>query len=170
AVCAWHIHSSRTGFHYMQALLVTLAALYFMVRGIQDRRVLDWILCGFALGLSVEVYYAARLAPVIVVTYLAYRAVTDRKRFLRTHAAGLTALAFGAIVFVAPMVAIFARRPGNFTARTSGVLITTPANLQHELGGYHVQTLQQVLAIQVQRTLEAFNIHGETSLQYGHPA
>src|SRR5262249_53055645 len=50
------------------------------------------------------------------------------------------------------------------------VLITTPANLQHELGGYHVQTLQQVLAIQVQRTLEAFNIHGETSLQYGHPA
>src|SRR5262249_21755943 len=102
AVAAWHIHFSRTGFHYMQALLVTLAALYFMMRGIQDRRVLDWILCGFALGLSVEVYYAARLAPVIVVTYLAYRAVTDRKRFLRTHAAGLTALAFGAIVFVAP--------------------------------------------------------------------
>jgi hypothetical protein len=37
------------------------------------------------------------------------------------------------------------------------------------LGGYHVSTFQEVLAIQVQRTLEAFNIHGETSLQYGHP-
>ena len=87
AVAAWHIHFSRTGFHYMQAPVATLLALYFLVRGIQDRRVLDWVLCGFAIGLCIEVYYAARLAPVIVLVYLGYRAVTERG-FVRTHARG----------------------------------------------------------------------------------
>jgi hypothetical protein len=38
------------------------------------------------------------------------------------------------------------------------------------LDGYHVNSLAEVLAIQTQRTLEAFNLRGETSLQYGHPA
>ena len=68
------------------------------------------------------------------------------------------------------MAAVFARSPASFSARTSGVLITSPDNLQHELGGYHVSTFPEVLVIQIQHTLEAFNIRGETSLQYGHPA
>jgi 4-amino-4-deoxy-L-arabinose transferase-like glycosyltransferase len=168
AVAAWHIQFSRTGFHYMQAPVVTLLALYFVVRGIQDRRPLDWLLCGMALGFSFEVYYAGRIAAALVGVYLAYHALTQRA-FVRVQASGLVALAFGALVFLAPMAAVYARSPASFFARTSGVLITSPDNLQHELGGYHVSTFQEVLAIQAQRTLEAFNIHGETSLQYGHP-
>ena len=168
-VAAWHIQFSRTGFHYMQAPVATLLALYFMVRGVQDRRILDWLLCGLAIGLSFEVYYAARITALLVGAYLAYRAVTQRT-FVREHAPGLVALAFGALVFLAPMAAVFARSPASFSARTSGVLITSPDNLQHELGGYHVGTFQEVLAIQIQHTLEAFNIRGETSLQYGHPS
>jgi 4-amino-4-deoxy-L-arabinose transferase-like glycosyltransferase len=168
-VAAWHIHFSRTGFHYMQAPLATLLAIYFMIKAVQDRRILDWLLCGLAIGLSFEVYYAARIAALLVGAYLAYRAVTQRT-FLREHALGLVALVFGALVFLAPMAAVFARSPASFSARTSGVLITSPENLQHELGGYHVGTFQEVLAVQIQHTLEAFNIRGETSLQYGHPA
>jgi hypothetical protein len=98
--------------------------------------------------------------------YLGYRAIAERN-FVRVHAAGLLALAFGAVVFLAPMAAVIARSPASFTARTSGVLITSPPNLEHELDGYHVGTLQEVLAMQTQHTLEAFNIRGETSLQYG---
>jgi 4-amino-4-deoxy-L-arabinose transferase-like glycosyltransferase len=168
-VAAWHIHFSRTGFHYMQAPVATLLALYFMIKAVQDRRILDWLLCGLAIGLGFEVYYAARIAPLLVGAYLAYRTVTQRT-FIREHALGLVALVFGALVFLAPMAAVFARSPASFSARSSGVLITSPDNLQHELGGYHVSTFQDVLAIQMQHTLEAFNIRGETSLQYGHPA
>jgi 4-amino-4-deoxy-L-arabinose transferase-like glycosyltransferase len=170
AIAAWHVHFSRTGFHYMQAPLATLLALYFLVRGVQDRRLLDWLLCGFAVGLSVEVYYAARLAPLLVAVYLGYRAASEGSAFVRTHAAGLLALVFGAAVFLAPMAVVYAREPEAFNARTSSVLVTDPANLRHELDGYHVTTLPQVLAVQVQRTLEAFNVRGETTLQYGHPA
>jgi 4-amino-4-deoxy-L-arabinose transferase-like glycosyltransferase len=168
AMAAWHIQFSRTGFHYMQAPVAILLAFYFVVRAVQDRRVLDWFLCGVAIGLSLEVYYAARVAGLLVGVYLVYRVVTERA-FIRASAGGLLALAFGAVVFLAPMAAVYGRSPGSFSARTAGVLITSPENLQHELGGYQVSTFQEVLAIQVQRTLEAFNIHGETSLQYGHP-
>jgi hypothetical protein len=38
--------------------------------------------------------------------------------------------------------------------------------MAHQLDAYHVGTVREVLAIQTRRTLEAFNISGETSLQY----
>ena len=168
AIAAWHIHFSRTGFHYMQAPVATLLALYFLVRGLQDRRILDWVLCGFAIAVCIEVYYAARLAPVVVVVYLGFRALTERG-FVRTQASGLLALVFGALVFLAPMAVVYGRSEGSFVQRATAVLVTSPTNLQHELDAYHVNTLWEVLAIQAQRTLEAFNIRGETSLEYGHP-
>jgi 4-amino-4-deoxy-L-arabinose transferase-like glycosyltransferase len=169
-IAAWHIHFSRTGFHYMQAPLAVLLALYFLVRGVQDRRLADWVACGFALGLSVEVYYAARLAPVLVLVYLGYRTTMEGPSFLRAHAPGLLALAFGTMVFLAPMAVVYARSPEAFAAHTASVSLADPSAMQHELDAYHVSTVLQVLAIQVQRTLEAFHILGETSLQYGHPA
>jgi hypothetical protein len=49
-------------------------------------------------------------------------------------------------------------------------VITRPDNLAHEFDAYHVSTFQDVVAIQAEHTLEAFNVRGETSLQYGHPA
>ena len=150
------------------AAVATLLALYFLLRALQDRRTLDWVLCGFAIGLCAEVYYAARLAPVIVAVYLAYRALTERG-FVRAHAGGFLALVFGALVFLGPMAVVIAQDPSHFSERTAGVLITSPENLQHEEAGYHVNTLGEVVTIQVDRTLEAFNILGETSLQYGHP-
>jgi hypothetical protein len=168
AVAAWHIHFSRTGFHYMQAPVAMLLALYFLVRGLQDRRILDWVLSGFALGLCIDVYYAARLAPVVVAAYLGFRAVTERA-FVRTHAPGLVALVFGGLVFVAPMLAIYSRSQGSFVQRAAAVLVTSPTNLQHELDAYHVTSLPEVLAVQAVHTLEAFHIRGETSLEYGHP-
>jgi hypothetical protein len=168
AVAAWHFHFSRTGFHYMQAPVAMLLALYFLVRGLQDRRVIDWLLSGFALGLCIDVYYAARLAPVVIVIYLGFRALTERG-FIRRHATGMLALAFGAIVFVAPMLAIYGRGQGTFIQRAAAVLVTSPSNLQHELDAFHVTTLPEVLAIQAVQTLEAFHIRGETSLEYGHP-
>ncbi|TMF02813.1 MAG: glycosyltransferase family 39 protein, partial [Chloroflexi bacterium] len=149
AIAAWHVHFSRTGFQYMQAPLALLLTLYFLVLGIEERRAVYWLLAGFGIGLSIEVYYAARLVAPIVAVYLGYCALRQRG-LLSTHAPGLAALGFGALVFLAPM-------------------LTAPPNLAHELDAYHVTTLQDVLALQVRNTLEAFNMRGETSLQYGHP-
>lgn len=171
AMSAWHIHFSRTGFLNMQSPLVTLVALYFLVRAVDQGRILDWLLCGFAIAVSLEVYYGARLAPVLVAIYLGFRVLTDR-RFLRrrAHVQGLATLAVGGVVFFAPMAVVYARDPSSFTSHTAAVMVTSPSNLAHELDAYHVTTLPEVLVINVQRTLDAFHIHGETSQEYGRPA
>ena len=114
AVAAWHIQFSRTGFHYMQAPVATLLALYFLVRGRAgptraglgavrpgDRPELRGLLRGPA-G-----------AGLLVAVYLGYRALTERG-FLRTHARALLALVFGAVVFLAPMAVVFVRSPEQF--------------------------------------------------------
>jgi len=173
AMSAWDIHFSRTGFLNMQSPLVTLLILYFLVRGFQTGRALDWLLCGLAIGMSLEVYYAARLAPVLVAIYVGFRVLTDRGTLrlrLRAYGPGIALLIFGSVVFLAPMVAVFARDPAYFSAHTNAVMVTNPSNLAHELDAYHVSSLPEVLAIQAQHTLEAFHIRGETSQEYGHPA
>ncbi|GAC1321984.1 MAG: hypothetical protein NVSMB2_19110 [Chloroflexota bacterium] len=167
-IAAWHIHFSRTGFHYMQAPLALTLALYFLIRGVHHSRILDWVVCGFAIGLCLDVYYAARLAPVLIAIYLVFRALTERG-FVRVHGVGVVAMCLSGLVFVAPMLAVYARREGSFIQRAAAVLVTSPPNLQHELDAYHVPGLGEVLAIQTQRTLEAFHIRGETSVEYGHP-
>jgi hypothetical protein len=97
--------------------------------------------------------------------------LTDR-RFLRCRAnvQGLSALAVGGLVFVAPMAVVYARNLPSFSSHTAAVMVTSPTNLAHELDAYHVTTLPEVLAINAQRTLDAFHIRGETSQEYGHPA
>jgi hypothetical protein len=152
----------------MQAVVAMLLALYFVVRAVQERRILDWLLAGFAIGLGTEVYYAGRLAPIVVAVYLGSRIARERG-FFRSHAAGLAVLVLGTVIFLAPMAAVYARGSGGFLARTNGVLVTVPSNLEHELDAYHMSTIPQVVGIQAVHTLEAFNIRGETSLQYGHP-
>ena len=71
-----------------------LLAAYLLVRGLQDRSVLALVLAGFAVGASFELYYGARLAPVLLGVYLTYRAIFERD-FLRIHARRLTALLLG---------------------------------------------------------------------------
>jgi 4-amino-4-deoxy-L-arabinose transferase-like glycosyltransferase len=167
AVSHWHIHFSRSGINYMQALFATLLVLVFVVRGIQERRALDWLLAGFAVGLCVNVYYAARLTPVLAALYLLHRIVFERN-FLRTHWDGMTAMALGAVLFFAPMSVVFAQSPQIFMTRTEGVFLFTESNLHHAYYTYQVDSIRDVLIEQVTRTVEAFNWRGETSLQHNH--
>jgi hypothetical protein len=169
AVSQWHVHFSRGGFHYMQAVLAGLLVLYFLTRALDSGRWLDFLLAGYACGLCLTVYYAARLFPVLAAGYLLAHAMT-RPGWWRRSGPGLALLALGAIVFLAPTATALLRSPRAFVSRTEGVWLFTPRNLEHELGAYRVDSVWEVLAIQARRTLEAFSVGGESSLQFGHPA
>ncbi|MBI2940171.1 MAG: glycosyltransferase family 39 protein [Chloroflexi bacterium] len=166
-VSHWHIHFSRDGINYIQALFATLLVFYFLLRAFDTRRAVDFILAGFAMGLCVDVYYAARLAPALAGLYTLHRIVGERG-FLRRQWPGLLAVALGLIVFLAPMGVVFSRSPETLLTRTSGVFLFTRSNLDHSFYGYRVNRVEEVLLIQARRTLEAFNISGETSLQHNH--
>lgn len=166
SVAQWDIHFSRQGSHYMQAQLATLLVLYFVVRAIDTHRALDWVCAGLACGLCLEVYYAARLAPLLAGLVLLHTALTRRK-FLRGQWPGLAALVLGFAVFLAPMWPAARVSPQAFGSRTGQVSLLSGSNLRHEREAYGVDSSLDVLRIHAQRTLEAFNRTGETSLQYG---
>jgi hypothetical protein len=56
--------------------------------------------------------------------------------------------------------------PLSAVGRTSAVFLLRPDNLAHEYSAYHVSTLGQVLWHQFTSSMTAFNLRGETSLQY----
>lgn len=166
AISQWDIHFSRSGTHYMQAQLGTLLVIYFVMRGLESRRAVDFVVAGLAVGFCFEVYYAARLAPVIVAVYLAYRAVTERA-FIRRHWLAPAAMALGFLVFVAPMSVAVLESPQALFSRTGQVSLLSAPNMNHAKEHYGLGEAQEVVRIQGQRTLEAFNLSGETSTQYG---
>jgi DNA-binding beta-propeller fold protein YncE/4-amino-4-deoxy-L-arabinose transferase-like glycosyltransferase len=169
AVSHWSVHFSRSGINYMQAQFATLLVLYFVVRAVQDRRAIDWLLAGYSAGLCFNVYYSARLAPVLAAAYLLHRILRERG-FLRAHWPGMAACVLGAIIFLGPMGIVFSKSPKTLMSRTQMVFLFSEASLKHEFYTYRVDTIPEVLREQVERTLTAFNWRGETSLQHNHKA
>jgi 4-amino-4-deoxy-L-arabinose transferase-like glycosyltransferase len=167
AAAQWHIHLSRTGFPYIQAVAATLLVIFFMLRAFDGGRELDFVLAGMSLGVCVVVYYSAREAFLIVGLYLLYRIARERG-FLRANAVGLICAVIGLAVFLAPDLVSIERSPyGALRARSEAVWLFSHDVLEHERQVYGVSSKVHVVAIQAQRTLESFNRTGETSLQYG---
>ena len=63
AVSQMAIQYSRDGNNYVGALFASLLLFYFLERGLERKRQLDYVLAGFAAGYCVTVYIAARLTP-----------------------------------------------------------------------------------------------------------
>jgi len=169
AVSQWHIHYSRIGIDYIQALVAELLLFYLLVRGVQTRRRIDFLLGGFSAGLCLNMYFAARVGPVIAALYLLHKVLSERG-FLGRYRQQLLVLVIGALAFFAPMLAFYLHDSSGFFGRTQGVFIFTQQNLAHSYSAYNVSTWQDVLRVQVVHTALAFNQRGETSLQYGQRA
>jgi Dolichyl-phosphate-mannose-protein mannosyltransferase len=55
SVAEIHVHYSRTGFHYIQACFTTVLLLYMLVRALDRRGFVDYVLLGLVGGLSLLV-------------------------------------------------------------------------------------------------------------------
>jgi 4-amino-4-deoxy-L-arabinose transferase-like glycosyltransferase len=170
SVAEMHLHYSRTGFTYIQACLTAVLLLYLMLRALERRGLLDYVLFGLVGGLSLLVYAGARLAPVVCVLFIGHALLRERMAFVRAHAVGLVVAVVAALVFMAPMAVVYSAEPASFNVRVSDISVLSGDGLAHELSAYEVSSLSDVLRIQVQKTLEAFVYSGETSQQYAHPA
>ena len=166
AVAQWHIHFSRSGISYMQAVPVTLLVLLFVVRGSDLGRWLDWVLAGFGMALCIEVYYAARIAPALAVLYVVHRAIRERG-FLAARWRGLVVCGLAAAAFFAPMAAFYSDHPSAFNERGRAVSILNPDVRAHEEQVYGVDTLAGVVVEQTKRTLASLNGAATNELQYG---
>ena len=62
----WHLHFSRTGFHYMQAGSLTVAVVLLFAIAIGRRSPVLFGCAGVATGIAFQTYYAAWLTQLIL--------------------------------------------------------------------------------------------------------
>jgi 4-amino-4-deoxy-L-arabinose transferase-like glycosyltransferase len=168
AMAHWHVHFSRSGISYMQSAFATALLLWLIVRAVRTARPIYWLLAGFAAGIGFEVYYSSRLAPVIAALYVGHCLVRERLPFLRRQWPGLAAAVLGFVVFAGPLFVFLLRHPEMLMNRTSAVVVTNEGVFHHLESVHHVQGMPAVLLAQFVNSMLAFNLLGETSIQYGH--
>lgn len=124
------IHFSRLGINNIYDPFFGLAAFFFLVRGLQEGRLLDFALSGAALALAQFFYMGARLLPVMVAAFLLLWWIRQpgRQRLL-----GPGAVLGGSFFLTgAPLFRTFLLHPDDFLARIRIVGIIQSGWLQSE--------------------------------------
>ncbi len=112
AVNPWHVRLSQTGFPEMPLLLAPLLLFYLLLRALDSRRSIEYLLAGYAAGLCLALPSGTHLALGAAVLYLLHRATVERG-FSRVHAPGLLLTVLGASVLMAPVAAFYGGLPSD---------------------------------------------------------
>lgn len=162
----YHIHYSRLGSNQVADPFFLSLALLFLYRGLDRRRLLDWVLAGGVTGLAFYFYAGARLTPIILVAVLAYLFICDPRRFWQQHRVGVL-VAIGAFLIVAaPMIQYATLYPGDFNARLNQVGIIQSGWLEREVG-IRNESMITILFDQFRRAALAFNYYPDRTVWYG---
>jgi hypothetical protein len=138
----YHIHFSRLSSNQIVDSLAIMAVLYTLDRAIYERRPLDGLLAGIAIGLSQYGSFTGRIIPLIAIAYVV---VTQLVELWNQRRAGLglspssvsiSILAWmilGAAITYAPLAAYFADNSQAFTFRTDQVSMFSSGWLDNEM-------------------------------------
>ena len=163
----WHLHFSRTGFHYMQAVSLTAVALLLSVLALDRRSPVLFGCAGVITGIAWQTYYAAWLVPVLLAAWSITQLLSNREN-RSTVVKGLIATTVLFLVTVAPLFAHYLEKPLGATHRTTGVFLLSENNREHVEGAYGTSDLLLLLTAQAKK-LSRFFIGGagDTAVQYG---
>ena len=135
AISYWHLAFSRLGYRGIMVPLTTALAFAFFWR---SRRKLaaqpslpwfDLILCGTLLGIGLNTYIAARIAPLLVAALMAVEAFRHRanKAYWQREVGALIVIAVSAGIVFLPLAIYFVEHPGFVGSRAAAVSILNPA-------------------------------------------
>lgn len=150
AVMFWHVTFSRYGVETNLVPLFEVLAFYFLWRGFRTHGLLSFIASGVCFGLSLYTYQSARLLPFLVAVFLAYRLLSERRRFIVPYWKGALVLAVAASITFAPLGYYFYRHPEWFTLRAGQVQTVNRG-----------QSAENMLALNARKTLTMFLSRGD---------
>ena len=160
ATSFWAINFSRIGFRAIMLPFVLVFSIFFLIRGIQKKKIVDYVYAGLFFGLGLHTYIAFRIAPIIlVVLLLAF--IVSRKRFFQTHWKEILAFVAATIIIALPMLADFAMHPDHFSGRTSQVSVFNPEVNQ----GHLIATLGKTFGL----SLAQYNFFGDQNWRHNLP-
>jgi hypothetical protein len=143
----WHMSMSRWGWNETAPPLFQILATFFLIRGLRDRRALDYALSGLFTGLSMYTYLSARLAAATLLLYILLWVLTDRSGMvacLRRSWLGFVLFALAALVAVAPIGVTYYADPFAMNNRVSEISVFRDIHDQHSIQPL-VQNIKDIL-------------------------
>jgi len=163
----WHLHFSRTGFHYMQATSFAAVAVLLFIIAVDRRSPVLFGCAGVVTGIAWQTYYAAWLTPLILSAWVLARLVNDHEQG-KTAVKGLVVTMVLFVATLAPLLAYYAERPDGATSRPTSVFLFSEQNRQHVAYAYGTSSPTRLLAMNADRYSRLLvGGSGDTSRQYG---
>jgi len=131
-IAYWPNVISRVGLRFTLYPLFVAPALYFLLRGLRRKSRNSFLAAGFAIGLGLHGYSAARVIPIAaalgVLLYLLHQKMNIRHE-VRETALRFIVLAFVALVVFMPLLGAISQMPESFMARALSRVATTEREL-----------------------------------------
>jgi hypothetical protein len=163
----WHLHFSRTGFHYMQAASLTAVAIWLFVLAVDRRSSVIFGCAGVVTGIACQTYYGAWLTPIILVAWAIGRALSDRQQ-VKTVIKGLAVTIAFLVVTLAPLLAFYAEDLHYMAARPNNVFLFSDYNSHHVADAYGTTDPGLLLVKNAGKLLGLFfGGFGDSAFQYG---
>lgn len=166
------VELSRDGIHYIQGPTCIILTLLLCTLWLQRGGTLYALLAGMSLILDVQVYWSARVAPLLAACLIGLVLLHDR-RLIRKRTNELLWFVTGALVAGLPVLGLFRSVPDSFNGHQSYVSIFShdPTVTTHLLSQYgHISTVG-LLQQQIWKVITTFNARGDASVifgQWGH--
>ena len=126
AVSRWHLSLSRWGWNETAPPLFQILATFFLIRGLRDRRALDYTLSGLLMGLSIYTYLSARLAAATILLYILYWILSDPSGVvasLRRSWLGFVFFGLAVSIAVAPIAVTYLQDPFAMNNRVAEISV-----------------------------------------------
>ena len=128
----WHLNFSRIGFNGILSPLMELLTFLALVRALERRRRVDWVLLGAGIGIGLQTYYAFNLFPAVLAVALVSLMLASgswkNRGEVRSVIRGLALAAGTALLLLAPLALFAVRHPETFFQRAGTVAIWNPAH------------------------------------------
>jgi hypothetical protein len=159
-----HLELSRNGIHYLQGPTVITLSLYLSTIWIKRGGILSAYLTGLTFALAIQVYWSARVAPLLVAGLLGFLLLRDRQLlFARWREIGWMVL--GAVIGGWPVAALFAANPGTFNGHQTQIMIlnSDPGLKGHLVSEYGNVGMLDIVRQQLWKVLTTFNARSDSS-------
>ena len=163
AVSRWHLTMSRWGWVEVMPPFFQVVATFFLVRGLRERRALDFVLGGLASGLMMYTYLSCRLVLATLVLVSLYWMALDPEgptAGVRRHWRGVAIFFLAWAIVFSPLAVTYISQPGTFNARVDQLNVLNEVKQQGNL---------EPLAISVTRHLKAFHQEGDHNGRHNLP-
>ncbi len=125
-----HIHYSRMGGGYIHpGVTITLMMFLFALIAVGHRQTGIFVAIGLMIGLSLYMYFSARLLPIVAVVLVGYLLW---KKTLNWRQVGIIVSAI--LISFFPQILFYLFSPDKIGGRTNDVFVFTETNIRHVIG------------------------------------